>query len=142
MKEILEKVGFTDDPLFKDIFKKDLCQKIVKLYWEKFFGKNLFLFSVDNNPQMILQKILMKYPKTNIRIAIILVGLNMLCKDEEGIRGLRSIAKNYKPKSNWIMLSNYLKKFEDEIFIQPMHGFIKDIEVSLDNFETFRLNRK
>jgi len=142
MKEILEKVSFTDNPIFKNIFKKDLCQKIVKLYWEKFFGKNLFLFSVNNSPQMILQKILMRYPKTNIRIAVMLVGLNQLCKDEEGIRGFRSIAKNYKPKFNWVMLNNYLKKFNDEIFTKPTHGFIKDIEASLDNFEAFRLNRR
>jgi len=142
MKEILEKVGFTDKPIFKNIFKKDLCQKIVKLYWEEFFGKNLFLFSVNNNPQMILQKILMSYPKTNIRTAVMLIGLNVLCKDEEGIRGFRSIAKNYKPKFNWAMLNNYLKKFEDELFTKPTHGFIKDIEKSLDNFEAFRLNMK
>jgi len=142
MMEILEKVDFTDTPLFRNIFKKDLCQRIVELYWKEFFGKNLFLFSVNNNPQIILQKILMKYPKTNIRIAVMLVGLNLLCKDEEGIRGFRSIARNYKPKFNWIMLSNYLKKFEDEIFTKPQHGFIKDIEESLNNFEAFRLNIK
>ena len=71
-----------------------------------------------------------------------LVGLNQLCKDEEGIRGFRSIAKNYKPKFNWIMLNNYLRKFENEIFTKPTHGFIKDIEANLDNFEAFRLNRK
>jgi len=40
------------------------------------------------------------------------------------------------------MLNNYLKKFEDDIFIKPTHGFIKDIEASLDNFEPFRINRK
>jgi len=141
MKEILERVGFTDSPLFKNIFKKDLCQKIVKLYWEEFFGKNLFLFSVNNNPQMILQKILMRYPKTNIRTAVMLTGLNVLCKDEEGIRGFRSIAKNYKPKFNWIMLSNYLRKFKDEIFTKPTHGFMQDIKENLDKFETFRLNK-
>jgi len=142
MMEVLERVGFTDSPLFKNIFKRDLCQKIVKLYWEEFFGKNLFLFSVNNNPQIILQKILMRYPKTNIRTAVMLVGLNLLCKDEEGIRGFRSIAKNYKPKFNWVMLNNYLKKFEDEIFTKPTHGFIKDIRESLDNFEAFRLNMR
>ena len=71
-----------------------------------------------------------------------LVGLNQICKDEEGIRGFRSIAKNYKPKFNWVMLNNYLKKFEDDIFTKPTHGFIKDIEESLDNFEAFRLNMK
>jgi len=142
MKEILEKVGFTDDSLFKDIFKKDLCQKIVKLYWEKFFGKNLFLFNVSNNPQMILQKILMRYPKTKPLTAVLLVGLYSLCKDDEGIRGLRSILQNYNPKKGWTPLRNYLRKFEDEIFIQPTHGFIMDIEVSLDSFEAFRFNKK
>jgi len=141
MKEILEKVGFTDAPLFKNIFKKDLCQKIIKLYWEEFFGKNLFLFSVNNNPQMVLQKILMRYPKTNIRTAVMLVGLNQLCKDEEGIRGFRSIAKNYKPKFNWVILSNYLKKFKDEIFTKPEHGFIKDIQGSLDSFESYKITK-
>ena len=140
MIEILEKVGYTDVPLFKNIFKKDLCQKIIKLYWEKFFEKNLFLFSVNNNPQMILQKILMRYPKTNIRTAVMLVGLHQLCKDEEGIRGFRNIAKNYKPKFNWIILNNYLKKFEDEVFIKPTHGFINDIQRSLDLFISFRID--
>jgi len=142
MIEILEKVGYTDTPLFKNIFKRDLFQKIINLYWDNLFRKNPFLFSVNNNPQKILQMILMKYPRTNIRTAIMLVGLNLLCKDEEGIRGFRSIAKNYRPRFNWIMLNNYLRKFEDEIFTKPAHGFIRDIEKSLDSFETFRLNMK
>lgn len=113
MREVLEKVDFTDTPLFKNIFKKDLCQKIVKLYWEEFFGKNLFLFSVNNNSQRILQLILQKYPRTKPRITVLLVGLNRLCKDEEGIRGLRNIFQNYSPKKGWMSLINYLSKFED-----------------------------
>ena len=142
MVEILKKVGYKDTPLFKNIFKKDLCQKIIKLYWEEFFTKNLFLFSVNNSPQIILQKILIKYPKTNIRTAVMLVGLNLLCKDEEGIRGFRSIAKNYKPKFNWVMLSSYLEKFEDEIFARPTHGFIKDIKRALYEFNAFKIHKK
>ena len=142
MVEVLEKINFKDTPLFKNIFKKDLCQKIVKLYWEEFFGKNLFLFSVNNNPQTILQKILMKYPRTNIRTAVMLAGLNMLCKDDEGIRGFRNIAKNYKPKPNWTTLKRYLDKFNDDIFENPVHEFIKDIENALDKFKSFRLTKK
>jgi len=142
MVEVLEKVNFKDTPLFKDIFKKDLCQKIVRLYWNDFFGKNLFLFSVNNNPQRILQKILMKYPRTNIRTAVMLVGLNVLCKNDEGIRGFRSIAKNYKPKTNWTTLKRYLDKFNDDIFENPAYGFIKDIENALDEFKSFRINKE
>ncbi len=140
MIEVLEKIGFPDAPLFKNIFKEDLCQKILQSYWEEFFDKNLFLFSVNNNPQMILQKVLVRYPKTKPKTAVLLVGLNLLCKDDEGIRGLRSILQDYSPKNGWTPLRNYLRKFEDEIFSQPTHGFIGDIEENLDKFKAFRFN--
>ena len=141
-KEILEKIGYIGNPIFKDIFKKNICQKILNLYWNNFFNKDQFLFSINNNPQKILQLILQKYSKTKPKTAVLLVGLNLLCKDDEGIRGIRSILKNYSPKSGWTPLKNYLRKFEDEIFTKPAHGFIKDIKRSLDNFEAFRLNIK
>lgn len=139
MKEILERVNFKDTPLFKNIFKKVLCQKILNLYWEKYFRKDLFLFSVNNKSQKILQQILMRYPKTKIKTAVFMTGLNSLCKDDDGIRGFRNIAKNYRPKTNWIMLKNHLRKFKDDIFSQPAHGFIKDIEENLDKFESFNI---
>jgi len=141
MKEVLKKIGYSDTHLFKDIFKKDICQKILQLYWDEFFNKNLFLFSAKNNPQRILQSILMKYPKTKIKTAIFLIGLILLCKDDGGIRKFRSIIKNYKPKNNWATLRRYLTKLEDEIFIIPIHGFIRDIEKVLTEFEPFKLRK-
>ena len=84
--------------------------------------------------------ILMKYPKTKIKTAIFLVGLNLLCKDEEGIRGFRNIAKNYRPRFNWVRLRNYLRRSEDEIFTKPAHGFIKDIEKAINEFKAFKLD--
>ena len=84
----------------------------------------------------------MKYPRTNIRTAVMLVGLNVLCKNDEGIRGFRGIAKNYKPKTNWTTLKRYLDKFNDDIFENPAYGFIKDIENALDEFKSFRINKE
>ncbi len=141
MKEVLRGIGFKDTPLLKNIFKKELCQTILLLYWNKFFNKNLFLFSTTNNPQKILQTILAKYPKMKVRKAIAIVGLLILCKDEEGIRGLKNITKNYEPKHNWATVERYLEKLDDEVFITPTHGFIKDIEKSLNEFEPFKLKR-
>lgn len=43
MIEVLEKVGYTDTPLFKNIFKKDLCQENSKIILEQFFWKKLIL---------------------------------------------------------------------------------------------------
>ena len=145
MKEILEQVGFIEEPLLKNIFKRDLCQKIVKFYWEKLFGSNLFLFNTYNNPQKILEMILTRYPKTKIRTAVMFVGLNLLCKDDDGIRGFRNIAGNYgnyKNKTNWLALKKYIKKFDDEFFTRSIHGFVKDIQEAIDKFEAFKLDKK
>lgn len=142
MKEVLVEVGFTEKPTFKNIFKRDLCQKIVKLYWENLFGSNLFLFNTYNNPQKILEMILMKYPKTKMKTAIMLVGLNLLCKDENGFRGFRKIVEGYKEKKNWLALTRYLDKLKDDFFKEPMHGFINDIQREINEFEAFKLHKK
>ena len=141
MKDILNTIGFEEKPTLKSVFKKELCQKIVKLYWEKLFGNNLFLFNNYNSPQKILEMILMKYPKTKIRTVAMLVGLNLLCKDDGGFRGFRKIVESHKHKNNWLALRRYLDKFEDEFFSRPIHGFIKDIKESIDAFEAFKLNK-
>lgn len=141
MKQVLAEIGFTGTPLFKDIFKKDICQKTLKLYWNKFFAKDLFLFSPINSPQKILQSIFMAYPKTKPRTAIFLMGLLLLCKDDAGIRGLRKILEAFRPKSSWQALKKYLDSFENKIFATPLHGFIKDIEKSLDDLTPFKLKK-
>ncbi len=139
IKEVLAEVGFKQDLTLKNIFKKDLCQKIVNLYWDKLFGDNLFLFNTYNNPQKILEMILIKYPKTKIGTAIKLVALTVLCKDDNGFRGFRKIVEGYKQKKDWLALNRYLKKLSNGLFEKPMHGFIDDIQKSLKNFDAFRI---
>jgi len=142
MNEVLEKLGYPQNPTFKDIFKKELCQKILNHYWDYFFNDNLFLFDVRNNPQTILNLILKRNPKIGIKKAIYQTGFLTLCKDDEGMRGFRNIAQLYKPKTNWTNLKKWLTNYQTELNAIPLHGFIKDIEESLDNFEAFRLNMK
>ena len=74
----------------------------------------------------------------NVRKAIAITGLIALCKDSEGIRGLRSITENYKPKHNWATVERYLDKLNDEVFTVPIYGFIKDIEKALTEFKPFK----
>ncbi len=142
MKEVLARMGFNQEPTLKNIFKKDLCQKIVTFYWETLFDKNMFVFNTYNNPQKILEMVLIKYPKMKMRKAVMLVGLNLLCRDEGGFRGFRKIVEGYKEKKNWVALKRYLDEFEDDYFKYPRHGFIDDIQKTIDKFEAFKLAEK
>ena len=141
MNEILEQLGYKINPTFKDIYSKDLCQNIMTLYWREFFGQNNFIFSTNNNPQAILQLIMMKFPETKMTTALKMVGLYMLVKDDDGIRGLRQIVDSYKPKSNWAVFKRDLKLFEDEIFKKSTLNFVKDINQQLTKFESFKINK-
>jgi hypothetical protein len=139
MNEILEEAKHKPNPLLKDIFKKDLCQKIVNLYWNEFFNKNLFLYAINKNPQEVLKIILMKNPKMKITTAIKLVGFYQLCKDEEGMKGFRQVVDSYKPKTNWLAVKRDLKTFQDEIFNYPTFDFMKEIRTQLKNFNSFKI---
>lgn len=142
MNEILEQVGCPINPTFKDIFKKDLCQKIVNLYWNKFFeNENMFIFDVGNSPQTILQKIFMAYPKITLNKALHLQALLINCKDEEGVRGLKTVINGYKPKTTWTRINNDLKKFQNPVFSQNTHGFIADIQRGLKEFTAYKHNK-
>jgi hypothetical protein len=142
MKEVLAGVGFNQEPVLKNIFKKSLCQKIVKYYWESLFVGDLFLFNTFNNPQRILEMILLKYPKTRIRTAIMLVGLNLLCRDDDGFRGFRKVIDKHKNKTDWHSLRRYLDKFKNDYFKEPKHGFINDIQREIRGFEAFKLDKR
>jgi hypothetical protein len=139
MNEILGKLGYSKNPTFKDIFKKDLCQKIVILYWNQFFEDNLFLFT-GKTPQDILELILREYPKTKITSAIRTVGFYILCKDDEGMRGFRKIIDSHKPSTNWQTAKRDIKSLQDKLFSNSPLEFIDDIKQNLKEFKPLRLN--
>jgi len=142
LNKVLEEVGCSPDPLFKDIFKKDLCQKIVNLYWDKYFSDNQFIFSTNNDSQEILQKIFMIFPKIKNTMAYKFVVLYMLCKAEGGMRGFRQIIDSRpKYKVNWELAKKEFEKFEDEIFSNSIWGFLQDIKRELREFKPFRLKK-
>lgn len=141
MNSILKEVNYPANPQFKNIFKKDLCQKIVNLYWNKFFENNLFLFDMGNDPQKLFQKILMVYPKITLNKALYLQSLLINCKDEKGARRFKTIINTYKPKTIWTRINNDLKKFKDPIFSQNPHGFITDIQKGLKEFTAYKYNK-
>lgn len=142
MNDVLKSLEQKINPTFKEVFNKELCKKIVNSYWDNFFGNNLFIFNTNSSPQYILQLIFMKYPKTKILQAIKLVGLYMLCKDEDGIKGFRQIIdSNRRKRADWQTVKNNLKLFEDEIFTKSTWEFIKDIHRELKEFKSLKIEK-
>jgi hypothetical protein len=139
MDEVLESLGHAKNPTFKDIFNKNLCQKLLLSYWHKFFDGNMFLFDPRNDPQLILQSLLKGWPELSITQAIERTGFIMLGKDNAGMRGFRNIAEAYQPKTNWTKLKHWIDKVNEKTAAIPLHGFISDIERELTEFKPYKV---
>jgi len=138
MNAVMKHLGFEENPTFKDIFKNDVCQKIVRWYWEEIIkGENLFIFELENNPSKLLKDILRKNPKIRLSKAINLVGLSVLCKDC-GIRGLRDISEKHIKQRNWYSVSNNIKQLNEISDGKPLHTWVKQIEDTLTDFKPYQ----
>ena len=143
MKEIMKKMGFNENPTFRDIFKKDVCQKIVRWYWEEIIkGENLFLFELTNNPKRLLRKIVNGDKKIKQKRAIFLSGLSVLCKDEGGIRELREILEKCTKQRSWYRIINDIKFLNEITNKKALHSWVKQIEDSIDNFKPYHTESK
>lgn len=140
VKSVLAEVGYQQSITFKNIFKKNLCKKIVNLYWDRFFADNLFLFDINKDNQQLLSMILAKNPKVKIKQAIFLLGLILACRDDEGMRGFRGVVESYKPKTNWTVLKRELRKFQGSLPVGN-YEFIRYIERELSEFRPFKLSK-
>lgn len=140
MNATLKALGFDTNPTFNDVFKKDLCQKVLLNYWDELItSKNLFLFDVESNPKKTLDTIFKNKPTIKPKDAIYLVGLRVLSK--EGIRDTRSVVERYATTRTWYRIAEDLK-FLDDISGKTYHTWVKQIKNTLDDFKPYHLSTK
>lgn len=138
MNEILEKTGYDKNPTFEDIFKRGVCQKIINYYWQEYFGEYRYIFNISNNPKRLLSSILKIFPNIKISQALKWIGILMLLKDDEGIRGLRNVLEASKIKNSWFVIKKQIYRFKDKLASESSGEFIRNIERQLKEFKPFK----
>ena len=140
MNAVLVSLNYPKNPKFKDVFNKELCQKILIKCWRDFVAdQNLFLFNLDNGPKSILIAILSSDKTIKGMKAVELVGLNLLCKDA-GIRELRRILEDRINKRSWYRISDNIKKINKANTQQPCHSWVRQISTALEEFKPYKIN--
>ena len=139
INSVLRAINCSENPLFKDIFDKSLCQKIIKHYWQTMIAdKNMFLFDMVSGPLKTFQKNIKNNRHEGPRKNIYLTGLELLGKDK-GIRELRQNIELIAKQNTWYRINKDIEKINSYNKELEPHGFIKDIEGSINSFDTFRL---
>lgn len=138
MNSVLKKIGYSENPKLNEVFKKDLCQKLVSYYWKHIvLSKNEFLFEPLNNPQTIIKKIAKK-KKIKPKEVIYLTGLYLVSKDM-GIRNLRSLLSTIGSQRNWYRLAEDMKKLK---LTNYQYDWVKEINDTIERFEPIKVTNR
>lgn len=141
MNNTLQRLGYPTNPCFRDVVNKELCQKVLKEYWERLVLKqNFFLLNSNDNPQKILENNLRNNPLGQLKQAIYEVGLFALAKDKEGMKGLRQIVENKFSSRTWYRLEKDVRIINSRLSTDDCYGFIGDISKSIEEFKSCRSN--
>lgn len=140
MNAVLKRLGFKENPTFSEVFKKEVCQKIVKDYWEQIIvNENLFIFEVNTNSNDTLSKLFKSFPEISPKEAIYLVGLTAVCK--EGTRDARTIIEQNSTLRTWYRIAKDLDHL-NKISSKSYHGWVEQIKTALEQFEPYVLSRE
>jgi len=141
MNAVLEKNGFAKNPTFEDIFKENVCKKIISSYWNEMVVKeNLFLFGLSSGPKQTLKNITKSYPGIKPKEAAYLVGLDQLCKDGDGIRELRGTLEKQATRRTWYRIANDMKKLNVIQNPAHCHGWIGQVRDQLEAFQPLKID--
>lgn len=140
MKALLRKLEEKEKPNFREAFRKSLCQKIVRHYWEEIIlEKNLFLFSLESDPVQSMKRILKNEPEIKPKELVYLVGLGELCRKGEGVRDFRDVIERQCSSRTWGRTSKDLKRLSDMQDLKSCHGWLGQIENGIEEFKPFKM---
>lgn len=139
IRAVLSSLNLPPSPTFEEIFKKDVCQKILLNYFTTYIDPNLFIFDFEETAQKILTSLIAKKPTIKPAAILQLIGLKMLCKDDGGVRGLRRIFGKKLGKRNWQRIAEKIKLLNKTVTIDNCHDYVKQIKAALQKFEPYTL---
>lgn len=139
MNKVLEQLGYQKNPTFKDVFSKEMAQKVVTDYWKKLIKeRNLGLFSISLSLKDILRTLYLANRKIKPNRAIYLLGLFMLGRDENGMRELRSIVGKRSHQRTWYRIAKDMQEASELITKNKLRDWVTQIDKNLAEFKPYK----
>lgn len=139
LNNVLEKHGYTKNPSFKDVFKKELSKRVVNDYWKTLIvERNLGLFLVSLSLKDVLRSLYLAKKKIKPKQAIYLLGLFMLAKDENGMRELRTIVARNPPYRTWYRIVKDMAFTSEILSKNRVRDWVTQIGKKLEEYKPIK----
>lgn len=142
MNKILEDLGYSKNPTFKDVFSAEMSRKVVESYWLKLIKeRNLGLFSISVSVKDILRTLFLADKKLKPKQAIYLLGLFQLAKDEDGMRQLRTIVSKRSHDRTWYRIAKDMQKASELITKNKIRNWVTQIDKKLEIYQPYKTKK-
>ncbi|MCD6225464.1 hypothetical protein J7J95_00050 [bacterium] len=135
IRQIFGKLGIKAEPIFREIFKKEISQAILLFYFQQL--KNSYPPILGYKPKSnkeLLAELIINNPKLKLRQINQVLGFKNAV-DELGIREYREMIKKFG-KANWYRLYKFIKKIR---FSQVSFPAFTKLEQALTEFKPVKL---
>lgn len=110
MNSLFKKLGFSENPTFKDVFSTKISQAVVWDYWETMLSTNMaLLFAHSLSSKDLLKQVLISERKMKAKEVIYKAGLMWLVQEGNGMRELRSILSKRANDRTWYRIATDAK---------------------------------
>ncbi len=142
LNKVLEDLGYTKNPTFKDVFSLEMSKKVVSDYWKRLIKeRNLGLFSISVSIKDILRTLFLADKKLKPKQAIYLLGLFMLAKDENGMRQLRSIVSKRSHDRTWYRITKDMQVASGLITKNKLRDWVTQIDKALEDYKPYKTKK-
>lgn len=139
LNQLLSKLGHRPDPTFRDIFSSRIAQSIVSDYWNKIIVDRSFgTFSLSSDPIEVLSRIIRLDARMKPKQVIYLIGLHLLSRDKQGIRGFRRTITPITNDRTWYRIAADIKISNDLASKGVIKEWASQIQKSIDEFKTYK----
>ena len=139
MNKVLEDLGYSKNPTFKEVFNTEMSKRVVNSYWHKLIKeRNLGLFSISMSPKDILRTLFLADKKLKPKQAIYLLGLFTLARDENGMRQLRTIIAKHSHDRTWHRIFADTQHTSELITKNRLRNWVTQIDNKLADYKPYK----
>lgn len=139
LNKVLEDLGYSKNPTFKEIFNLEISKKVVSSYWNRIIKeKNIGLFSISASVKDLLQTLFLAKKKLKPKQAIYLIGLITLARDENGMRQLRTIVSKRSHTRTWYRIAKDMEKAGEIIAKNRIRDWVTQIDNKLEEYKPYK----
>jgi len=139
MNSLFKKLGFNDNPTFREVFEVRKSKTILSYYWNTMMSGNMnILFGYSIAAKDLLRQILVADKTIKAKEAIYQTGLVLAMREANGMRELRSILAKRATDRTWYRIATNAKEIGIALANLKPREWYEQIKQTLEDYRPFR----